>query len=128
MREHGAAEPDRVGEQAARGECPRPTTLLEVPDRGLDRRMIAMEGIGGDRVELDARDERVMAPGRKELLDGPVHDPGPAHHEAELARFAPGLAPTGDVGRLGGLGFSAVGVGDLLPGVLADRIEAAWTE
>ena len=80
----------------------------------------AVELISGGGVVVGVGDERVVSPVGPHLLLGALGESGAAHHEANGAL---GFAAAGDVLGLGDLGAAALGVGDVGPGVVADRLD-----
>jgi hypothetical protein len=61
-------QPGGVGEEAARGVVVEPGTLLGVADGELDDGVAAVIGVQLDRGAGPVGYERVVAPGREELL------------------------------------------------------------
>ena len=119
--QHGAAEPGGVGEEPARWAVLEAGAFFEVADGQLDGGVVTVELVGGDGAELDVGDERVVPPvGPKSQLVR-VGEPGAAHDQAYLSLGSLGGTAAGHVGRLGDLGLSLVGIGDVDPVGLVDR-------
>ena len=97
-----------------------PGAFFEVADGELDDGVGAVELISGGGVVVGVGDERVVSPVGPHLLLGALGESGAAHHEANGAL---GFAAAGDVLGLGDLGAAALGVGDVGPGVVADRLD-----
>ncbi len=97
-----------------------PGAFFEVADGELDDGVGAVELISGGGVVVGVGDERVVSPVGPHLLLGALGESGAAHHEANGALV---FAAAGDVLGLGDLGAAALGVGDVGPGVVADRLD-----
>ena len=120
MRKHRAGKPGGVGEELARGTVFEPSTLFQIADRELDPRVVTVERVCLNCVEVDVGDKAVVTPVRPQRLLANIGEPGATHDESKETRSSPAL---GDRDRLSDEGDTAVGIADLSLGRLLDCVD-----
>src|SRR5487761_2662083 len=122
MRKHRAGKPGGVGEELARGTVFEPSTLFQIADRELDPRVVTVERVCLNCVEVDVGDKAVVTPVRPQRLLANIGKPSAAHNEPKGTCSSPALR---DIDCLGDKGDTAVGIADLSPVRLLDFVDEA---
>ncbi len=98
-----------------------PGAFFEVADGEFDGGVVAVEPVSGDGAEVvSVGDEGVVPPVGPQPLLGCVGEAGAAHHQTDAAAL---FAAAGAVDGFSDLGVAAVGVVDIDPGFVGDRLD-----